>query len=119
MALSQRELDDLKGVLSETVKKFLGFNETSLVSAALSCITKGYDKQKTVGKKIVPVNTTNFGRVWRMVPESDARCVPLDVPLVLSVLLSACTAWVVVVGGGGGVKISLLLVIASKTLFGS
>lgn len=57
MSLSQRELDDLKGVLSETVKKFLGFNETSLVSAALSCITKGYDKQKTVGKKIGAVNT--------------------------------------------------------------
>ncbi|XP_076447433.1 U4/U6 small nuclear ribonucleoprotein Prp3-like [Babylonia areolata] len=50
MALSQREMDDLKGVLNETVKKFLGFSETSLVSAALNCITKGYDKKKAVDK---------------------------------------------------------------------
>ncbi|KAK7489923.1 hypothetical protein BaRGS_00018788, partial [Batillaria attramentaria] len=50
MSLSQRELDDLKLVLSETVKKFLGFSENSLVSAALNCISKGYDKQKTVDK---------------------------------------------------------------------
>ncbi|KAL8614954.1 hypothetical protein ACOMHN_049105 [Nucella lapillus] len=50
MALSHREVEELKGVLSDTVKTFLGFNETSLVSAALNCLTKGYDKNKAVDR---------------------------------------------------------------------
>ncbi|PVD36301.1 hypothetical protein C0Q70_03279 [Pomacea canaliculata] len=58
MSLSQRELDDLKSVLSETVRKFLGFSENSLVSAALNCISKGYDKQKTVGKLSALLDST-------------------------------------------------------------
>lgn len=59
MAMTQRELDDLKMVLGETVKKFLGFSENSLVSAALNCITKGYDKQKTVGKCLLCLTESN------------------------------------------------------------
>ena len=54
MSLSHRELEDLKYVLSDTVKEFLGFNEATLVSAALNCVTKGYDKQKTVGGSLRP-----------------------------------------------------------------
>ena len=47
---SQRDLDDLKGILADTTKQFLGFNEPSVASAALNCVTKGYDKNKTVNK---------------------------------------------------------------------
>ncbi|KAK3597920.1 hypothetical protein CHS0354_042261 [Potamilus streckersoni] len=50
MSLSDREWDDLKSILDKTVQKFLGFSEPSLVTAALNCINKGYDKRKTSEK---------------------------------------------------------------------
>ncbi|XP_060077701.1 U4/U6 small nuclear ribonucleoprotein Prp3-like isoform X2 [Ylistrum balloti] len=53
MSLSDREWDDLKALLDKTVQKFLGFSETALVTAALNCIDKGYDKHKTVDKLLV------------------------------------------------------------------
>lgn len=56
MALSRRDLDDLRPIIDKTVQKFLGFSEPTLVVAAINCIDKGYDKKKTVSKfgKIVP-----------------------------------------------------------------
>ncbi|KAJ8311737.1 hypothetical protein KUTeg_011092 [Tegillarca granosa] len=53
MSLSDREWDDLKSILDKTVHRFLGFSEPSLVTAALNCIDKGYDKYKTVDKLLV------------------------------------------------------------------
>lgn len=50
MSLSSREWEDLKSLLDKAVHKFLGFTEQSLVTAALNCIDKGYDKKKTIGK---------------------------------------------------------------------
>ena len=53
MSLSSREWDDLKSLLDKAVHRFLGFSEPSLVTAALNCIDKGYDKHKTVSKAYI------------------------------------------------------------------
>lgn len=50
MSLSRKELEDMKGIMDKTVQKFLGFSEPAVVTAALNCIDKGYDKRKTVGQ---------------------------------------------------------------------
>ena len=51
MSLSRKDLDELKPMLERTVQKFLGFTEPTLVTAALNCVDKGYEKRKTVGKQ--------------------------------------------------------------------
>jgi hypothetical protein len=60
MSLSSREWDELKLLLDKSVLKFMGFNEPTLVVAALNCIDKGYDKRKTVGK----TRATTSGKLW-------------------------------------------------------
>lgn len=50
MSLSRREWDEMKSQLDTTVHKFLGFSEPSLVTAALNCIDKGYERDKTIRK---------------------------------------------------------------------
>lgn len=62
MSLSDREWDDLKALLDKTVQKFLGFSETALVTAALNCIDKGYDKHKTVDKLLVILDESQAKR---------------------------------------------------------
>ena len=52
MSLSRREIDDLKGLLDTTVQKLLGFSESTLVSAALNCLDRGYDKHKMLGMSV-------------------------------------------------------------------
>jgi len=49
MALTRKDIEELKPIIDRTVVKFLGFSEPTLVTAAVSCIEKGYDKNKTVG----------------------------------------------------------------------
>ena len=49
MALSKRELEDLRPLIDTSVTKFLGFTEPTLVSAAVNCLDRGYDRRKTVG----------------------------------------------------------------------
>ena len=49
MALSRRDVEELKPIIDRTVVKFLGFSEPTLVTAAVSCLEKGYDKHKTMG----------------------------------------------------------------------
>lgn len=63
MALSRKEVEDMKGILDKTVQKFLGFSEPAVVTAALNCINKGYDKRKTMGKyplKSTGMSNSNF-----------------------------------------------------------
>jgi len=48
MALSSRDLDDLKPMVNETVKTFMGFSDPTIVITFLNCLGKGYDKRKTV-----------------------------------------------------------------------
>lgn len=50
MALSKRELDELKPWVEKTVKRVLGFSEPTVVTAALNCVGKGMDKKKAAGK---------------------------------------------------------------------
>lgn len=50
MALSHRDLEDMKPLLNDTVKQLLGFSEPTVVAAALNCVSTGYDTNKTVGK---------------------------------------------------------------------
>ena len=52
MALTSRDLDDLKPLLSETVKQMLGFSEPTVVAAALNCVSTGYDMKKTIGEYV-------------------------------------------------------------------
>ncbi|XP_069074664.1 U4/U6 small nuclear ribonucleoprotein Prp3 isoform X2 [Pleurodeles waltl] len=46
MSLSKRELDEMKPWVEKTVKRFLGFSEPTVVTAALNCVGKGMDKKK-------------------------------------------------------------------------
>ncbi|XP_063001651.1 U4/U6 small nuclear ribonucleoprotein Prp3 isoform X2 [Elgaria multicarinata webbii] len=46
MALSKREVDELKPWVEKTVKRVLGFSEPTVVTAALNCVGKGMDKKK-------------------------------------------------------------------------
>lgn len=50
MALSKRELDELKPWVEKTVKRVLGFSEPTVVTAALNCVGKGMDKKKAAGR---------------------------------------------------------------------
>lgn len=50
MALSKRDIDDLKPWIDKTVQKFLGFSEPALVKTAINCLSSGYDRRKTTGK---------------------------------------------------------------------
>ncbi|KAM8826281.1 U4/U6 small nuclear ribonucleoprotein Prp3 [Synchiropus picturatus] len=47
MSLPKREAEDLRPWVERTVKKVLGFSEPAVVTAALHCVGKGYDKRKT------------------------------------------------------------------------
>lgn len=46
MSLSKRELEEMKPWVEKTVKRFLGFSEPTVVTAALNCVGKGMDKKK-------------------------------------------------------------------------
>lgn len=54
MALSKRELDELKPWIEKTVKRVLGFSEPTVVTAALNCVGKGMDKKKAAGTWALP-----------------------------------------------------------------
>ena len=47
MAVSRRELEELKPWVEETVKRRLGFNEKSVVNAALYCVTNNLDRNSS------------------------------------------------------------------------
>jgi len=47
--LSRKDIEELRPIIDRTVVKFLGFSEPTLATAAVSCLEKGYDKNKTVG----------------------------------------------------------------------
>ena len=47
MAVSRRELEELKPWVEETVKRRLGFNEKSVVNAALYCVTNNLDRSSS------------------------------------------------------------------------
>ena len=46
-ALSRKECEDLKPWVESTVRKVLGFSESSVAHAALGCMEKGFDKRRT------------------------------------------------------------------------
>uniref|UniRef100_A0A8C4T3X0 U4/U6 small nuclear ribonucleoprotein Prp3 n=1 Tax=Erpetoichthys calabaricus TaxID=27687 RepID=A0A8C4T3X0_ERPCA len=62
MALSKRELDELKPWVEKTVKRVLGFSEPTVVTAALHCVGKGMDKRKTTDqlKPFLDESTSKF-----------------------------------------------------------
>ena len=47
MAVSRRELEELKPWVEETVKRRLGFSEKSVVNAALYCVTNNLDRSSS------------------------------------------------------------------------
>lgn len=47
MAVSRKELEELKPWVEETVKRRLGFNEKSVVNAALYCVTNSLDRSSS------------------------------------------------------------------------
>lgn len=47
--ISKKEIDEIKPQIEKAVHKFLGFGESAIVTAAINCITSGYDKRKTAG----------------------------------------------------------------------
>ncbi|OPJ85654.1 U4/U6 small nuclear ribonucleoprotein Prp3 [Patagioenas fasciata monilis] len=62
MALSKRELDELKPWIEKTVKRVLGFSEPTVVTAALNCVGKGMDKKKAADhlKPFLDTSTLRF-----------------------------------------------------------
>jgi U4/U6 small nuclear ribonucleoprotein PRP3 len=52
-SLSKKDVEEIKPYVDRTVQKFLGFSEPSLVTAALNCLTSGYDKRKTSSKYLI------------------------------------------------------------------
>lgn len=50
MTLTRKEAEELKPWVDRTVHKFLGFEEPTLVTAAVSCLSSGYDKAETARK---------------------------------------------------------------------
>ena len=50
MSLSKRDLDDMRPMVDDIVRKVLGFSESSVTMAALNCVSKGMSKTKTIGK---------------------------------------------------------------------
>lgn len=50
MALSKRDLEDLKPWIDKKISEFLGFSEPALVKTAINCLSSGYDKRKTSDK---------------------------------------------------------------------
>lgn len=63
MALSKRELDELKPWIEKTVKRVLGFSEPTVVTAALNCVGKGMDKKKAAGMYL----SESFDLTYRMI----------------------------------------------------
>lgn len=61
MALSKRELDELKPWVEKTVKRVLGFSEPTVVTAALNCVGKGMDKKKAAGRSRWAPETLEVG----------------------------------------------------------
>lgn len=77
MALSKRELDELKPWIEKTVKRVLGFSEPTVVTAALNCVGKGMDKKKAAGMYL----SETSGLTCRMTPNTA-----LNFPKILSVV---------------------------------
>ncbi|KAL1426381.1 hypothetical protein MTO96_003390 [Rhipicephalus appendiculatus] len=50
MALTRKEAEELRPWVDRTVHKFLGFEEPTLVTAAVSCLSSGFDKAETTKK---------------------------------------------------------------------
>ncbi|XP_071787847.1 U4/U6 small nuclear ribonucleoprotein Prp3-like [Asterias amurensis] len=48
MSLSKRDLDDMRPMVDDIVRKVLGFSESSVTMAALNCVSKGMSKTKTI-----------------------------------------------------------------------
>lgn len=81
MALSKRELDELKPWIEKTVKRVLGFSEPTVVTAALNCVGKGMDKKKAAGMSfhesldltysMIPNAALNFPKFSVGVSEKD------------------------------------------------
>lgn len=46
MALSRKEVDEIKPWLKDTVKKRLGYSEKSVVNAAIQCLQNNLDKDR-------------------------------------------------------------------------
>ncbi|XP_076338997.1 pre-mRNA processing factor 3 [Tachypleus tridentatus] len=63
MALSRRDLEELKPWIDKTVQKFLGFSEPTLVTAAINCLSSGYDKRKTTDKLSSLLDESKAGKL--------------------------------------------------------
>lgn len=66
MALSKRELDELKPWIEKTVKRVLGFSEPTVVTAALNCVGKGMDKKKAAGRYL----SESFDLTYKVTPNT-------------------------------------------------
>ncbi len=53
MALSKKEMDDLKPRIDQVVQQVFGYSESALVKASLACLDKGYDQSKTAGMYLI------------------------------------------------------------------
>ncbi|XP_050411583.1 U4/U6 small nuclear ribonucleoprotein Prp3 [Patella vulgata] len=67
MSLSRRETEDFRYMLDKSVKKFIGFSEPTLASAAFDCIDRGYDRKKTVDKLTAILDTSQAVRLTDIV----------------------------------------------------
>jgi len=63
MALSRKDFEDLKPQVDKIVQKYLGFSEPTLVTAALNCVDKGYDRRKTKDKLSMIIDDRHVSKI--------------------------------------------------------
>ncbi|XP_046396426.1 U4/U6 small nuclear ribonucleoprotein Prp3 [Ischnura elegans] len=78
--LSRKDIEEMKPSLDKTVQKFLGFNEPSLVTAAINCLVSGYDRRKTTDKLASLLDNQKASRltdkIFDMIEETKGITVP-------------------------------------------
>ena len=50
MAMTKREMEELRPTVDSVMQKTFGFSDPTVVVAALNCVGKGMDENRTVGE---------------------------------------------------------------------
>jgi U4/U6 small nuclear ribonucleoprotein PRP3 len=66
-SLSKMDVEEIKPYVDRSVQKFLGSSEPSLVTAALNCLTSGYDKWITSDKLASLLDEKKAARLTKLI----------------------------------------------------
>ena len=88
MAMSKRDMEDLRPTVDTVMQKTFGFSDPTVVVAALNCVAKGMDKTRTVGKLQISFLGARFAFV-RLLRETQTVSVYRDSRLGYLVVLTS------------------------------